>query len=174
VPPPPPAEEEEPEQDVALDRTDRSGGSPDRPDSGALAADLAAEAREAVARARQRIEREAERSIQRDKRALIADLLGLADDLERALASAQGSDPALLEGVELVERAFLAKLRSHEVERFESRGEPFDPELHEAVSAAPVNDPREAGRVLRVLRPGYRIAGEVLRPAMVEVGRLLG
>jgi molecular chaperone GrpE len=55
------------------------------------------------------------------------------------------------------------------VEAYEPAGEPFDPELHEAMMTKPA-PAGEAGKVLEVLAKGYRLNGELLRPARVVVG----
>jgi molecular chaperone GrpE len=97
-------------------------------------------------------------------------MLGVLDDLERALAAAPREDP-LRAGVELVEKSFLAALGRHGVARAAALGERFDPAVHEGVSVVPASDPAEDGRVVAVLRSGYRLGEELLRPASVVVGR---
>ena len=86
-------------------------------------------------------------------------------------SSAAQGDPALLKGVELVRDLFLSKLASYQVVRFRDDGAAFDPRRHEAVSIVPVTDPALDDRVVSVIRPGYSIGDDVLRPATVAVGR---
>jgi molecular chaperone GrpE len=124
---------------------------------------------EEIARAEERIAREGARELERRTRAVLLDMLGVLDDLERALAAAPREDP-LRAGVELVEKSFLAALGRHGVTRTAALGEPFDPAVHEAVSVVP-SDPAQDGRVVAVLRSGYRLGEELLRPASVVVGR---
>lgn len=106
------------------------------------------------------------------------DMLTVADDLARALASvddkvkdeAEGSLKALLEGLELTERGFHKALEKHGIRKIEPRGERFDPNLHQAMFEVP--DPSvHAGTVVQVVQAGYTIGERVLRPAMVGVAR---
>jgi molecular chaperone GrpE len=123
-----------------------------------------------------RLRREISKEIERGRREILADLLEVVDNLDRALDAARagaagGAQDALLKGVEMVRRQFLAKLESFGVRRIESEGQPFDPTLHEAVSAVPAGNGAEDGTVLGVVRQGYRIGDDVLRPAAVAVAK---
>jgi molecular chaperone GrpE len=122
--------------------------------------------------ARLRLRREISKDIERGRRDIIVELLDVLDNLDRALdaAGSATSPEAVLQGVELVRRQFLAKLEGLGVRRIEAGGEPFDPTLHEAVTTVPV-DPNQDGRVVGVVRHGYRINDEILRPAAVAVGQ---
>lgn len=122
--------------------------------------------------ARLRLRREISKDVERGRREILADLLEVLDNLDRALdATRAGAPPeALREGVELVRRQFLTKLEGLGVRRIEAEGQPFDPTLHEAVSAVPVAGVDQDGQVLGVVRHGYRIHDDVLRPAAVAVG----
>jgi molecular chaperone GrpE len=73
--------------------------------------------------------------------------------------------------VELVRDQFLAKLDGLGVSRVPALGQTFDAAIHDAVSTAPVPDPAQNGVVVAVLKEGYAIAGELLRPASVVVGQ---
>jgi molecular chaperone GrpE len=124
---------------------------------------------------RLRLRREIAKEIERGRREILADLLDVVDNLDRALdaaraSSAAGAD-ALLQGIELVHRQFLAKLEGFGVRRIESEGRPFDPALHEAVSAVPAASPDRDGLVVGIVRHGYRIGDDVLRPAAVAVAK---
>lgn len=125
--------------------------------------------------ARLRLRREISKDVERGRREILADLLDVMDNLDRALdaarANAAGSSAALLQGVELVRRQFLAKLEGFGVTRIESDGQPFDPSLHEAISAVPAASPDQDGIVVGVVRHGYRIGDDVLRPASVAVAK---
>ena len=122
--------------------------------------------------ARLRLRREISKDIERGRREILADLLEVLDNLDRALdASRAGTSPEVLrEGVELVRRQFLAKLEAFGVHRIEAEGQAFDPRLHEAVTAVPIADAAQEGQILGVVRHGYRIHDDVLRPAAVAVG----
>jgi molecular chaperone GrpE len=121
-------------------------------------------------RARARLERDARKEIERARRELIVSLLPVLDDLDRAIAAAQGrTDDALLTGVEHVRSGFLDRLRSLGVERFEPAcGEEFDPARHEAVSTVPAR-PGAEGTIVKTLRPGYAAGDDVIRAAPVVV-----
>lgn len=124
-----------------------------------------------VAKIEARLARESERDLARRTRAVLVDLIAVLDDLERALAAgrreAQGTP--LLAGIELVERNFLAALARHGVTRIEALGAPFDPALHEGVSLVPATGGTPPGRVVAVLRSGYRMGEELIRAATVVI-----
>jgi molecular chaperone GrpE len=71
----------------------------------------------------------------------------------------------------MVRQQFLAKLEGFGVKRIEALGVDFDPALHEAVTTVPADDDSVDGRVVGVIAPGYRIGDEILRPALVAVGK---
>ena len=104
-----------------------------------------------------------------------ADLIGRAldalDDLGRiaALDPAQTGAQALHEGAGLVERKLLKVLEGVGLERVDPTGQPFDPNLHEAVMTAPAPSPDADHTVASVLQPGYRMNGVLIRPARVAV-----
>ena len=125
---------------------------------------------------RLRLRREISKDIERGRREILADLLDVVDNLDRALDAARtnrasGAHEALLQGVDLVRRQFLAKLEGFGVTRIESEGQPFNPEVHEAVSAVPASPGLPDGTVAGVIRHGYRIGDDVLRPASVAVAK---
>ena len=76
-----------------------------------------------------------------------------------------------MEGVELVRRQFLAKLEGFGVKRIESAEQRFNPQLHEAISTVPAATPEHDGLIVGVVRQGYRIGDDVLRPAAVAVAK---
>ena len=120
-----------------------------------------------------RIRRDTAREVERAKRSTIAEFLDVLDNLDRAIAAAAAhadGDPALLTGVRLVRDQFLGKLHGLGVTRLDVIGQPFDASLHEAISTAPVSDPAQDGRVVAVVKEGYVIGDELLRPASVVVG----
>lgn len=122
--------------------------------------------------ARLRLRREISKDLERGRREILADLLDVVDNLDRAIDAAKqpgASTDALLEGVEMVRRQFLAKLASFGVTRIESDGVAFDPTRHEAITAVPAASPDQDGLVVGVVRHGYQIGDDVLRPATVAV-----
>jgi molecular chaperone GrpE len=121
---------------------------------------------------RKRVAKETSEALARGKAELARELLPVIDNLERALAT--GSDAAtheaLVEGVGLVLNELRGKLGSAGVESFDPTGEKFDPQLHEALSTLPA-DGTESGIVLETMQKGYRLNGQVLRPAKVVVSK---
>ena len=71
----------------------------------------------------------------------------------------------------MVRRQFLSKLEGLGVKPIESGRVRFDPALHEAISTVPAASPDQDGMVVGVIRQGYRIGDEVLRPAAVAVAK---
>jgi molecular chaperone GrpE len=98
------------------------------------------------------------------------DLLSVLDNLQRALAVArqQPEPTALVQGVAMVETQLLDVLRRFGVTPLDALGQPFDPNLHEAVQQQPRNDVAP-GTVVAVSEPGYRLHERALRPARVVV-----
>jgi molecular chaperone GrpE len=125
---------------------------------------------------RARLRREISKDIERGRREILADLLDVVDNLDRAVDAARasaGADKvdALIQGVDIVRRQFLAKLEGFGVKRIESEGQPFDPSIHEAISAVPASAAAPDGTIVGVVRHGYRIGDDVLRPASVAVAK---
>jgi molecular chaperone GrpE len=123
---------------------------------------------------RLRLRREISKDIERGRREILADLLDVLDNLDRAIEAArQASSPdALLQGVEMVRRQFLSKLEGLGVKRIDSENAVFDPTRHEAVSTVPAATPDQDGRIVGIVRHGYTIGDEVLRPAAVAVAQV--
>jgi molecular chaperone GrpE len=101
---------------------------------------------------------------------LAADLLAPLDNLDRATAAAEqaGETGPLVQGVALVQSMFLDVFRRHGITRIEALGQPFDPNLHQAVMQVPTNE-RTPMTVVQVLEHGYMLHDRVLRPARVAV-----
>ncbi len=96
------------------------------------------------------------------------DLLIVVDNLERAIAHAQGGDPALVEGVKLVHKSLLEVLERHAVQRIDATGALFDPNRHEAIAQVESAD-HEPNQVVTQHQAGYVLHDRLLRPAMVSV-----
>ena len=101
---------------------------------------------------------------------VLLDVLPVLDSLERAEQQAQEHQAgvAFMSGLTLVTQQFQDILRKQGVQRIESVGRPFDPNLHEAISQIPSDDQAE-GVVLIETRRGYLLDKETLRPAQVIV-----
>jgi molecular chaperone GrpE len=101
------------------------------------------------------------------------ELLVVADNLERAAEAADMDNEALkplLEGVDLTHKSLVAALGKFNVEQVDPSGEPFDPQVHQAMSIVE-NPDVEPNTVLHVMQKGYTLSGRLLRPAMVTVSK---
>jgi molecular chaperone GrpE len=118
---------------------------------------------------RKRVARDAAAAQERGVSTLAKEMLPALDNLDRALAAAASDDP-LLEGVRLVRSELTGALARVGIESFDPVGEPFDPEVHEAVATAeqgPGGAP--GGTVVEVYQAGYRLGASIIRPARVVV-----
>jgi molecular chaperone GrpE len=116
---------------------------------------------------RKRAIREAAAAQERGVVKLARELLPAVDNLDRALEAADGVS-AVVSGIKLVQADVLSALARVGIEPFSPEGEPFDPQLHEAVAQRPAQD-AEPGSVVEVYQRGYRLGERVLRPARVLV-----
>ena len=117
---------------------------------------------------RKRVAREHAELTARANERLVNELLPVLDDLERALeAAAEHEEAKLEEGVQLVHRSLASLLERHGLTEIDTEGA-FDPHVHEALLAQPVEGAEE-GSVLQVLQKGYKLGDKVLRPARVIV-----
>ncbi|MBG7616060.1 nucleotide exchange factor GrpE [Brevundimonas sp. BAL450] len=102
------------------------------------------------------------------------DLLGVADNLSRALQAApkENADAAvggLVTGLEMTEKSLLSAFETNGLTRVAPEaGEAFDPNLHQAMMEQP-SDTVAAGQVIQTMQAGYALFGRVVRPAMVVV-----
>jgi molecular chaperone GrpE len=127
-----------------------------------------------MANFRRRAEERADRKIEEERRRLLLEFLEVADNLERALDAqpVRGTSPehtGLRQGVELTLQGLQRFLKREGVYAIETEGQPFNPEIHEAV--ATVERGRQSGQVVQEVQKGYYYHNHVLRPARVLVGR---
>lgn len=126
---------------------------------------------------RKRQKREAEDAKFEAKSKVLKEMLPVVDNLERAIehAASQAGDEvagnakAIIEGVQLVLRQFTTAFERLDVTPVEAMGQPFDPNLHEAISQQESDQP--AGTVVQVLQRGYKSGDRLLRPALVVVAK---
>ena len=117
---------------------------------------------------RKRMTRENAAAVDRGVSKLAAELLGALDHLELALRAAEAEGGALYDGVRIVQQELLGALGRVGIQAFDPKGEPFDPNEHEAMVQQPVEG-AESGTVVETYQQGYRSGGGVLRPARVVV-----
>jgi molecular chaperone GrpE len=98
--------------------------------------------------------------------------LEILDDLERALAHkpGEGTGAEWAGGIELIYKKLLSYLEGEGLTRTDPLGQPFDANLHEAVTQEE-STKYESGTIIEVLRPGYMLGERVLRPAAVKVAQ---
>ena len=99
------------------------------------------------------------------------ELLSVVDNLERAIGAIDAEDEsqkAVAEGLELTLKTFIDLLTKHSVVPVDPEGQPFDADLHQAVSMVP-NAEVEPNTVINVFQKGYTLNGRLIRPAMVVV-----
>jgi molecular chaperone GrpE len=119
---------------------------------------------------RKRQRRDEQTRIEMASQKLVEALLPVLDTLDRALASPGETLEAFLPGIQMVRRQFMDILTQGGLSRVEAVGQPFDPNLHEAVTVGPAGDQAD-NTVLEVFQDGYTLNGRLVRPAMVKVAR---
>jgi molecular chaperone GrpE len=125
---------------------------------------------------RRRAQREREDAARYGATNFARDLINVADNLRRALASVaeeQVKDEltrTLLQGVDATERELLAAFERHGIRRIDPMGERFDHNFHQAIMEVE-NSGQPGGTVVQVLQPGYAMHDRLLRPAMVSVAK---
>jgi len=137
------------------------------------ARDMALRAQAEAQNAKRRAEQEVEKARKFALERFCSELLPVVDNLERALEAASGEEEALrpiAEGVELTLKSFTDVLGKFQVVAVDPAGEPFDPELHQAMSMIESPD-AEPNTVLAVMQKGYTLNGRLVRPAMVMVSK---
>jgi molecular chaperone GrpE len=145
-----------------------------------------AEAKDAAMRAQadaQNIQRRAEQDVEKARKFALerfcSELLPVADNLERALEAAAiaAIDDEIVkpiaEGVELTLKSFRDAMKKFNIEVVDPQGEPFDPQLHQAMSMVENNEV-EPNTVTSVMQKGYTLNGRLVRPAMVMVSKAAG
>lgn len=156
----------------------------ENPEADALAARVEeleqalADAKDQTARAAaeaQNVRRRAEQDVDKARKfaleKFVKELLPVVDSLEKALESMQeGASEVHREGVSMTLKLQLDVLAKFGVEAVDPQGEPFDPQVHEAMTMVP-NPEVEPNTVIEVMQKGYLLNGRLVRPAMVVVSQ---
>ena len=121
---------------------------------------------------RKRLTRELERSRKLALERFMKNLLDVRDSLERGLDIdiESATVESLIEGQQLTLKMFSKVMQDHNLELIDPVGQPFDPELHEAMTVLPSAD-HEENTVIEVLQKGFRLHDRLVRPARVVVSR---
>lgn len=119
---------------------------------------------------KKRVARQTEEERQYACLPILRDLLPVLDNMDRAIEAAgiSESGAGLLEGFQMVAQQLRTVLAKHDCREIDAQGQPFDPNLHEAISQM-ANDDVPAHTVLAVVQPGYRLHDRVVRPSKVIV-----
>jgi molecular chaperone GrpE len=120
---------------------------------------------------KKRTKKEVDESMQKGREQMLKEVLPVIDNLERALKHAPGPhDDPLVKGVAMVEKQLLQALEKFGVTRFSALGQPFDPNMHDAIQQVETSE-HPAGTVAQEYSSGYLSNGKLLRPAMVAVAK---
>jgi molecular chaperone GrpE len=121
---------------------------------------------------RKRLLRDVEKSRKFALERIMRDLVQVRDSMERGLETKAESSTveSLREGQALTLKMLVKVMQDHDLEMIDPLGQPFDPELHEAMTVMPSADTAE-NTVLEVLQKGFRLHDRLLRPARVVVSR---
>ncbi len=123
---------------------------------------------------RRRTEQDIEKAHKFGQEKFSTELLAVMDNLERSAAAAEASEDeavqAIKEGVELTLKGCMDCFKRFNIEAVDPLGEPFDPQLHQAMSIQESPD-AEPNSVIAVMQKGYTLHGRVIRPAMVMVSK---
>ena len=123
---------------------------------------------------RRRAEQDVEKAHKYGQEKFSIELLAVVDNLERSLEVASNNEDetvkAIYEGVNLTLKSFLDCFTKFNIEAVDPMGEPFDPQLHQAMSIQE-NAECEPNTVIAVMQKGYTLHGRVIRPAMVMVSK---
>lgn len=120
-----------------------------------------------------RFKKEQQQLLKYEGQDLIREILPVIDNLNRALqidVKENGSEQ-LKRGIEMVQRDMEKALKDNDVTKIEALGQTFDPTLHQAVKAVPVEEGQKAETIVEVYQDGYMLKDRVLRPAMVVVAQ---
>lgn len=122
------------------------------------------------------VQRRAEQEIEKARKfaldRFVGELLPVVDNMERALLAAtdSGAEASITEGLELTLKSFMGALNKSGVEIVDPQGEPFDPQVAQAMSMVE-NPDVEPNTVIAVMQKGYTLNGRLVRPAMVMVSK---
>ena len=126
---------------------------------------------------KKRAARERQDAVRFANEGLVARILPALDSFDMALSAAAAPEGASLDslktGITMIHSQLKAALAEAGLEEIDAQGQPFDPNLHEAVSQEESPNVAE-GHVVRQIRKGYRLRERLIRPASVVVARQPG
>ena len=123
---------------------------------------------------RKRFERDKESLVKYGNEKVLSGLIEVVDNLDRTIDAIAGDEDEKVKnifvGVDMVRKQFLECLQNNGLERFDSLGEIFDPNLHEAMAQQPAEG-KEDQEVIQEYQKGYRLNGRLLRAAKVIIAK---
>ena len=122
---------------------------------------------------RKRAQRDKDEARQFANQGLLEKLLPVLDNFEMALTAVKGADPSVRDGVQMILDQLLSVLKESGVEPVDALRQPFDPNLHEALSQEETTDAEE-GTVVQQVQCGYKLNDRLVRPARVVVAKAPG
>ena len=122
---------------------------------------------------RKRAQREKDEARQFANQGLLEKLLPVLDNFEMALTAVKDADPSVRDGVQMILDQLLGVLKESGVEPGDAMGQPFDPNLHEALSQEETTEVEE-GTVVQQVQRGYKLNDRLVRPARVVVAKAPG
>ena len=122
---------------------------------------------------RKRAQRDKDEARQFANQGLLEKLLPVLDNFEMALTAVKDADPSVRDGVQMILDQLLSVLKESGVEPVDALGQPFDPNLHEALSQEETTDAEE-GTVVQQVQCGYKLNDRLVRPARVVVAKSPG
>jgi molecular chaperone GrpE len=166
-------EEQEPEQEQLIQEPSPETRIEELEQQVADAKDQALRAVADAQNQRRRAEKDVESAHKYALEKFAGELLAVVDNLDRALQAADLDHEAvkpLAEGVELTHKSLIDVLNKFKVVQIDPVGEPFDPQLHQAMAMIESPD-AEPNTVIDVMQKGYELNGRLIRPAMVVVSK---
>ena len=122
---------------------------------------------------RKRAQREKDEARQFANQGLLEKLLPVLDNFEMALTAVKDADPSVRDGVQMILDQLLSVLKESGVEPVDAMGQPFDPNLHDALSQEETTEVEE-GTVVQQVQRGYKLNDRLVRPARVVVAKAPG
>ncbi|SET65030.1 molecular chaperone GrpE [Salinibacillus kushneri] len=121
---------------------------------------------------KRRAKKERENDLKYKSQDVVTDLLPILDNFERALQTDTNEEAMenFVEGMNMIYRQLLSAVEKAGVEEIKAEGQPFDPNLHQAVMQDS-DEEKESNTVTEVLQKGYLLKDRVIRPAMVKVNQ---
>lgn len=176
-----PADAQEPRREQYEDAVDEVASMASEPEAAvaameeeiALAREQALRAQAETQNVRRRAEIDVEKAHKFALEKFVRELLPVVDSLEKTVETSTGDSDLLVrirEGAEMTLSMMLNTLGKFNVEQMDPMGEPFDPQVHEAMSMVPSPE-AEPNTVVGVMQKGYLLNGRVVRPAMVMISK---